>query len=71
MAEGVRDFQYYAEKAERTLMGLRGVASPEAVDAWAHVADVYVKLAVAAPEPAARKIEMHAADCPCLTTKEK
>jgi hypothetical protein len=73
MSNDVKDFAYYAERAEKELQfsmgrdldGLKTLISDEAKTRHVMRADVLARLACGAPnEP--RQIELHQADCPCL-----
>jgi len=69
MPDQVKDFQYYATKAENALRDAKNAHNAEGREAWAHVAQAYARLAAAAPEPAPQRVELHDAACPCITAK--
>jgi hypothetical protein len=65
MSDDVKDFAYYAAKAEETLARLPELPSADGKRLCVSKADVYARLAAGAPnEP--RQVELHQADCPCL-----
>lgn len=60
MIDELKDFRYYADKAESLIKGINASARPNEVAAWAAAAQAYAELAKAAPkaEPAQRFIFM-------------
>lgn len=69
----VKDFAYYAELAEGWLyeaeMFTPQIYNPRKFEHAMMSADVFARLAAAAPdapEPAAQRIELHDAACPCV-----
>lgn len=66
MSDDVKDFAYYAGAAERVIATVEDGMPAVEVAAIAAIAQVFATLAAGAPEPAAQKMEIHQADCPCL-----
>lgn len=66
MADPVKDFVYYADKAEYHLQ--RTATTLDATKLHLARAEVYARLAASAsaPDPAAQPVELHDAACPCL-----
>lgn len=65
----VKDFQYYADIAESVLSQAFETATPPLIEQqriMVAAADVYARLAAAAPEPTPQRIELHDAACPCI-----
>jgi hypothetical protein len=50
MSDELKDFSYYADKAESLIKGINASARPNEVAAWAAAAQAYAELAKAAPK---------------------
>lgn len=55
MSDEMKDFRYYADKAENLISGINGGTRPNEVAAWAAAAAVYAELAKAAPKAAPKR----------------
>lgn len=70
MSDDVKDFAYYAAKAEVQITRAAEyddqIYNPHLRATALAAADVYARLACGAPEQAAQRMEIHQADCPCL-----
>lgn len=64
MADPVKDFAYYADKAEHHLK--QPTMTLDAAKLNLARAEVYARLAASAPDPAAQRVELHDAACPCM-----
>lgn len=77
MSDETKDFRYYAKQAEHQIQLSLGrdeqdqilVMSDGAKNRHVWRAEIYARLAAAAPPPEARQFELHQADCPCITNR--